>query len=505
MKKILIISVIFAFILSTNSALYSKTKDFQLKIPVRVFDINVLMENLSKDDFTVSVNKKNMRILSFESIKRTISNPTSPFRNFILSFNLYDYGEQVSEGIEYFIRNILTDIDKIMIITPKSVYTFSSGASKDKTINDIKKIVKKDCQIFKGERAAYENSLKEMLSTTRLAAVPATTQDTTSMDQAMRFVNSYQREWLIFKDRFLIPDVNEYKAVAEYFYGNEGDKWFINFQQREIIPELDKLRKKIDNIRDFIYSVGNPSDQSWAPMIEKSTRELEKSLLISDEFPQYEIQDILLSSNISYNVILFKSKRKLEESDIHEKISPDYEEILRNISRATGGFTLATTDLKDGLLQLSQHSYASYLISIPVNTEKDLKIDIELISGNYDIHYKKTYSNKEIKKIVKSSSGKVKISDVSVKNKSVKFTLSNFSINKSEENRPQGILEVKIVIKNEKGDVIYKTSNTLTTFENKITITLPFPSNISGKNRVFIFTEDKISNLSFIFNRDFVF
>ena len=151
MKKILIISVIFAFILSINSALYSKTKDFQLKIPVRVFDKNVLMENLSKDDFTVSVNKKNMRILSFESIKRTISNPTSPFRNFILSFNLYDYGEQVSEGIEYFIRNILTDIDKIMIITPKSVYTFSSGAAKDKTINDITKIVKKDCQIFKSE------------------------------------------------------------------------------------------------------------------------------------------------------------------------------------------------------------------------------------------------------------------------------------------------------------------------------------------------------------------
>ncbi len=134
-----------------------------------------------------------------------------------------------------------------------------------------------------------------------------------------------------------------------------------------------------------------------------------------------------------------------------------------------------------------------------------MKIDIELISGNYDIHYKKTYSKKEIKNIIKTSLGKIKISDVSVKNKSFKFTLSNFSINKSEENRPQGILEVKIVIKNEKGDVIYKTSNTLTTFENKITITLPLPPNISGKNRVFIFAEDKISNLSFIFNRDFVF
>jgi len=505
MKKILIISVIFAFILSINSALYSKTKDFQLKIPVRVFDKNVLIENLSKDDFTVSVNKKNMRILSFESIKRRISNPTSPFRNFILSFNLYDYGGQVSEGIEYFIRNILTDIDKIMIITPKSVYTFSSGTAKDKTINDITKIVKKDSQIFKGERAAYENSLKEMLSTTRLATVPETTQDATSVDQAIRFLNSYQREWLTFKNKFLIPDVNKYKAVAEYFYGNDGDKWFINFQQREIIPEGDKLRKKIDDFRDVISSVADPVNQSWAPMIEKSARELEKSLLLSDKFPQYEIQDILLSSNISYNVILFKSKRKFEGSADQEKISPDYEDILRNISRVTGGSTLATTDIKNGLLQLSQHSDASYLIRIPANAEKDLKIDIEFIPGNYDIHYKKTFSKKEIKNIIKTSMNKVKISDVSVKNKSVKFTIPNFSINRSEGNRPQGILEVKIVIKNEKGDIIYKTSNNLTTFEKKITITLPPLHDISGKNRVFIFTEDKISNLSFIFNRDFVF
>jgi hypothetical protein len=463
------------------------------------------MEDLSKNDFMVSVNNKDAKISSFETVKRRISHPTTPFRNFVLSFELYNYGEQVSEGIEYFVRNVLTDNDEIMIITPENVYKFSADESKDKIIADIKKLVKDDCQILKGKRTTYENNLKEMLRKSRLPDISSSPLGgAATAGPIIKFLNSYRTEWLTFKNRFLLPDVNKYKAVSLYFYGKDGDKWFINFQQREIIPELGELKTKIDEIRDTVSQIIDPEEQAWSPMIEKSARELEKSLLLSDMFPQDVIQDILLDLNMSYNVIFFRSKIKMKEGGVHESVSPDYEEILKNISRATGGSTLETTDIKNGLLQLSQHQDTSYLLNIPISPAL-LNIDVELKKGKYKIYYKKTYSGPEIKSVMQFSSDKVKISGVSVKNKKVKFTISNFSTDKSQVSESEGNLEVKMLITNEKETIIYRTGKILSTFKESIAITLPPLEHISGKNRMFIFVEDKITGMSSIFNREFVF
>jgi len=509
MKKKYSLLFTLIFISIIHFSLYAKDKDFQLQIHLRVMDNNIPLENLKKNDLTVFVNEKEIKISHLESTKMGISFPTSPFRNFVLSFNLFDYGEQVSEGIDFFFGNILTDMDRILIITPVKVYTFLTNVPRDKLTNDIKDIVKKDCQNFKAERATYQNSLKETFkkgesggwqsSTSRVGEPP-----TLARDQIVRFLNSFQREWLTFKNRFLIPDLNKYKAVAEYFHGNDGDTWFINFQQREIIPELDVLKKTLDGLKDFLSSLDDPLDQSWAPMISKAVNELEKSLLISDRFPQEEIQDILLFSNIPYNVILFRSKRQQEGASAHEKISPDFENILRNISKATGGFALATTDLKEGLVQLSQHTDFYYLMNIPVQTGKEIKISIEPKKEAEDIFYKKTFTTEEIMNAKKVTMDKIKITDVSVKSKQIKFSLSNYSFDDKADKSKMGV-EVKIVIENEKREMIYKTSNVLTPTKNIITITLPPLERIQGKNRVFISAEDKTSRLISIFNKDFSF
>ncbi|MFX0198191.1 MAG: hypothetical protein ACFFCW_18900 [Candidatus Hodarchaeota archaeon] len=496
MKKILDIFLIFIFVLSIQTALGSDYEELQLKVPVRVFDKNMLINDLSKNDFRVSINNEDVEILSFESVSRRISHPTTPFRTFILAFNLYDYGEQVSEGIEYFVRDVLTDNDEIMIITPENMYKLLPEVQKDKTIDDIKRYVKKDWQIFKGKRTTYENTFKEKLKRIRPQMI--------SRESALRFLNSYRSEWLTFKSRFLMPDVNEYKVVSQYLYGKEGDKWFINFQQREIIPELGELKKRIRDIRNFISSLAEAEETGWVPMLSKGVTELEKALLLSDRFPQEEIQDILLGLNISYNVILFKSKTKLGGSSPHESVSPDYEDILRNISRATGGFTLETTDIKNGLLQLSQHQDTSYLLNIPI-IPTPLNIDIKLPKGNYETYHKKTYSGAEIKSIMQFSADKVKISGVSVKDKIVTFTISNFSTDQSQVSKSEGNLEVKMLVTNEKGEIMYRMTNTLKSFKDSIEITLPPLEHISGKNRVCIFTEDKITGISSIYATEFVF
>ena len=496
MQKILDIFLIFVFVFSIHTALASDSEELQLKVPVRVFDKNILVNDLSKNDFRVSINNEEVEISSFKSVRRKISHPTAPFRTFILSFNFYDYGEQVSEAIEYFARDILTDNDEIMIITPENMYKLLPEVQKDKTIDDIKRYVKKDWQIFKGKRTTYENTFKEKLKNIR--------RQTMSRDSALRFLNSYRSEWLTFKSRFLMPDVNEYKVVSQYLLGKEGDKWFINFQQREIIPELGELKKRIRDIRNFISSLAEPSETGWVPILSKGVTELEKALLLSDRFPQEEIQDILLGLNISYNVILFKSKTKLGGLSPHESVSPDYEDILRNISRATGGSTLETTDIKNGLLQLSQHQDTSYLLDIPVSPAP-VNIDIQLPKGKYETYHKKAYSGAEIKSIMQFSADKVKISGVSVKDKIVSFTLSNFSSDQSQMSESEGNLEVKMLITNEKGEIMYRIVNTLKSFKDSIEITLPSLDHISGKNKVFIFAEDKITGISSIFAREFVF
>ncbi len=490
-KKMILYAFIFIFFIYSN--LFSNNEGIQFKISVRVFDKNVPIENFSKDDFIVSVNKKNQEISCFQKISRSISNPSIPFRHFILAFNLYDYGEQISEGIEYFIKNILTKNGDILVVTPKKVYKFSRGLEKNSAISQIKEIVKKDSLNFKSERATYENNLKEKIKRIRTEEI--------STSSAVTFLNNYVREWNIFKSRLLIPNVKGYKAIADYFKGKDGDIWFINFQQREIIPVLDELKQVIDKLRDYISSLVEPEYQSWSSAISNGLIVLEKSLLISDNFPREEIQNIMLGSNISFNVILFKSRVKMAEAEIHDKNSPDYEDILRNISKATGGITITTADLKEGLYQISQYIDNSYLINFPLKKANGLEIDIKTRNGNYDIYYKEIYDKEEIKDKIKILTDKIQISNVSLKDKRIRFILSNFS----KADKSQGILEVKILIKNEEGNTVYEASNILKTFKDTITITSPPLLKVNGKNRIFILAEDKLTNYSSVFYKDFVF
>ena len=71
---------------------------------------------------------------------------------------------------------------------------------------------------------------------------------------AQFFLTNYSRELKIFKSRFILPNLMKTRIVAELLAQQHGEKWIINFQEREIIPSIVRYRKVAEEITEIANS-----------------------------------------------------------------------------------------------------------------------------------------------------------------------------------------------------------------------------------------------------------
>ena len=95
MKKIALIFLLFIFIVGLH--LVAKDKVL-LKLPVRVISKTGPELSLKKNDFSFYINEHRKEIIDLLGQKRSLDQTDEP-RNFVLAFNLTEYGRQISDGI----------------------------------------------------------------------------------------------------------------------------------------------------------------------------------------------------------------------------------------------------------------------------------------------------------------------------------------------------------------------------------------------------------------------
>ena len=87
-----------------------------VEVPVRVLQKGRAVRNLTREDFNLFENGIKQEITAFEVVSRKISTPReiSPEelkippkkRLFLLIFNIFDYNDNVGDGIDYFFEKI---------------------------------------------------------------------------------------------------------------------------------------------------------------------------------------------------------------------------------------------------------------------------------------------------------------------------------------------------------------------------------------------------------------
>jgi hypothetical protein len=468
-----------------------------LKLPVRVMSPNGLETGLKKDDFHLYINEERRDIRDLFGKRKQIDR-SGDQRHFVLAFNLTETGQQINDGIDAFVDSILMPNDTLTIITPLKIYSITNPNDPAKIKNDIREIVKKDSLEYKKNKiSSRENLLREIRKVNRGGSITSGSANagmTTDLGTQiiMQFLGDYNREWNNFKSKFLIPDMRQYSQVALMLARQNGEKWLINFQQREIMPAQDQFKKAADAIRNFLSSASSADDQAAASSISSGLQTLEKSMLISDSFPQDILLNLLLGANIGYNTILFRSMR----TDVSnpDGQSPDYEGILRDLSEKTGGVALDTTSLADGIDAIRKHQDFYYDIIFEFNGKlEDKNIRVETTRPDTKIYYKNKFFQSEIQNLMDYlKEPKINISDFSRQGNKISFTISEFKIGKVE-NQNAGVMRVKIELIDDSHNTVYRTENTLKSTKKSITISLNLPEKYRGYFQLHIQTSDMMS------------
>ena len=498
MKKVVMIAVLVIFIVSLH--LIAKD-EVLLKLPVRVIAKQGPVITLKKSDFSLKINDQTRQIMGIIGKRRSLAQGDEQ-RNFVLAFNLTEYGQQVIDGITYFVKNILKKTDQLIVLTPLKMYRINLANKEIKIIDDIKEIVKKDSLEYKKNKvSSRENLLREIRKVNKGGSITsgsgsagASTIDLTTQI-IMQFLNNYNREWSNFKTKFLFPDMRLLSSIAQMMAKQSGEKWFINFQQREIMPALGEFKKASNSIKTYLSSVSSSEEQSTAASIGSGLQTVEKSMLISENFPKQIILNLLLGANISYNTILFRNLR--QDISNPDAQSPDYEGILRDISKQTGGVALDTTTLSKGLATIIKNNDFYYNLIFAFNNQlEDKNIKIKVSAQDAKIYYKDKFYQSEIKNLMDYlKESRINISDFSIRGNKIKFTISDFKIDKVE-NQKAGVMKVRIELIDDSHNTIYKTANTLKCVKKSITISINLPPKHKGYFQLHIKANDLLSQKS---------
>jgi len=478
MKKLLssfFIILLFVFLLCIDV----KSDNYEIRIPVHITKNGKFVKNLSVDNFELYLKDKQVKNFKFEEFSKSFLNNKIPLNYYVLEFNLISYSSQIGKAIDFFIDNILKKDDGIIIITRNKIYSSVNFTSKENLKENIKQYVKKDTLEYKGKINSYMKNMESLLNKLEM-----------DQESIKRFVESYSREWNIYKKMLLIPPTDKYITVVNSLTKKCGNKWWINFQARELIPHYGKFKRKMRDIENFLTdTMSQEKTSGWTEGVLKAKNNLKSDFLVSDIIPAEKLSKLFIGANINYSSIFFRNRLEKKGAGSFFEITPNYEETIKKISDNIGGNYITNDNLINAINSLSNMNTYYYLFETNVKKENDYKIKIKpttLSEKKHDIYYRDNF-NKEY-------FNKVNLIDVFVKNKQIGFKIRDYKMKKIE-GKTSGMIYVKITVKDFNGNIAYQTSNTLKTVNNEIRVNLP-PVNISGEYKLYIIAKDYVSETS---------
>jgi len=498
MKKTLI--TVFLVMVSV-SMVYASQKEAYLKLPVRVLSGNKVVENLLKDDFNLRTNGQKVEIVEFFENNRSLLKRDLP-RIFVLTFNITEYEQQITDGIVYFVENILEEGDSLFVWSPVKMYLIDSGGDKKSIGENIKEIVKKDTLQYKSDIARATGSLDEIIrkyQTDNRMNEENQISSASKRTIAQFFLSNYSRELKDFMKKFILTRLMNIRDAAQLLAEKDGEKWIINFQDREIIPNMVIYNEIAAQISDIAASLSG-NDMANATRMYTVLNMIGKILLVSESLPMQEITDALLAANISYNAILFKSAKK--SITIGDSVSPDLDGTIKHISELSGGAAVVTSNLPEGLDIIRKHrdTYYDLIFKIDAGIE-DKAVTVVLSESGANAYYKQLFTKKEIAAIFERlDEPGIKLTGFELKGQILKFSISDYKL-AAFGNKDQGFIRVLVNLADDRDNVVYKTHKTLKSETKSTDVTLQLPSKYRGYYKIRVSAFDLVSNRSTQLNK----
>lgn len=275
-KGIFIIGVLSIILFLPGQEIQEKATAINIEVPVRVYDGNKFVDDLTIKDFIIYEDGKKQEIDAVYLIKERaierkeiVEEEAMPIqkevekkfapeeqRHFIFVFELLEYLPQINEVIDYFFQNVMQASDAVQVLTPVSIYRLTPESFKIKTkqhmAESLKNILKKDLRMGNVEYRNTVDELKRIVQALGILLSPkgsdveftldeysTSLYSSTQRDNISHVVTAYQ----IAHDRLMTIRGVEQKALIDFgtsLKKMDGQKIVFILYQREHIPEVSQ-------------------------------------------------------------------------------------------------------------------------------------------------------------------------------------------------------------------------------------------------------------------------
>ena len=387
-KSILTITVFIFGITLFAQEISHETIVVNIEVPVRIFDGNKFVDNLTIDDFEVYEDGKLQNVVAVYLIKKAKierkeeeKKKFSPnvSRHFVLLFQIYDYLPKIEEAINYFFNNVILPGDSLTIMIPLKTYNLKSQAletiPKETVVKQLKEKVRKDTIMGSAE---YKSALRD------LEDIVAGRFATGGFETYRMILNRLEN----------LRYVDEKKILnfADFLKTKEGQKYVFLFYQKEVLPQFNtkELLQRISTQQDQIDVIGTIYD-----LFEFFRRDI--------TFDVDHVKQVFADSSI-YIRFLFITKTFFQRLPItsmrpselmYVDKSEDIYSAFREMAKATGGLTESSANAAFAFKRAVDASESYYFLYYsPLNYKKDGKfknIKVKVKNKNYRIFHRAGY------------------------------------------------------------------------------------------------------------------
>jgi hypothetical protein len=401
MKKVFLsAAVLIMSIVAFSQQITKESLVINIEVPVRVYERNTFVDNLTMDDFEILEEGIPQKIeavylvkkKSIERKEEKIEFSPEISRNFFLFFEISEYTSKIGDAISYFIHNKVIPGDNIIFVTPLRTYRMVDRAldfkSKRELAQDLKEILLRDSLIGFSE---YRSAVGELMGLAK-----ALSSEGNSFGQVDEFTTNQYKDLPLDKKLMRYENIlrmigslrrMDYKRFldfAEYLKNLEGQKYVFIFYQREFIPQIEP--RIIDQ---FITVYQN------TPNIVRSLSSLYDFYRRDTSFDLDLLKKIYADSSVSVHFLFVTTPPEHIPGIYFHEQSEDIYSTFREISRATGGYMESSAN-PDTLFKRSVEASENYylLYYSPLNykiSDKFIEIKVRVKNKDYRVIHRLGY------------------------------------------------------------------------------------------------------------------
>ncbi|NIM10707.1 MAG: hypothetical protein GTO45_01870 [Candidatus Aminicenantes bacterium] len=484
-----------------HGKIVEKVEVVNVVVPVRVFHNGDPVKGLTKENFKISINGKDVPITSFEEKRQKIAvrdrQGTKPEpRLFVLVFNINDYNMNLTQHVDTIFEKIIRPGDRLMIVSNSFFLTDWPVKNKKQEKAKIKQLLRIETTRTRQEMKRVEYEMKTLaeefiwqVADGDMGVHPQT---------LMRDFNIKYKDALDnYKKRYANIIKTQSIRMANYLKDKDMKKWVINFHQVGMFPQMKSGRDESDGgLRGKLEELSRRK-----PWLRMDLFELDTIFAVAEGNMVKEYSKYFLNSEVTFHTILMKgfSNVYLEYYD-YKPIATEAEIMMRRLTRMTGGEEMGSNNVQKFLDKICEKEDVYYVLTYnPGDKKSKINVTVTDDSGkNYDVVYdnqrRPWYMKRAIKKIQQEEAAGIAIKNLSYNRGILSVRISGIKMGQLEgETGEKGKIHLLIKILDSESKEVNNVEKAFKCKERNFVLRMKPPALKKGKYDIVVQVTDLLT------------